>query len=84
MSDIDGMSYSELVHWQAYCNLEPFGQERENMHAGIIASTIANVNSKKTFKPADFMIRSAADKRRDNILKFKQKLRGLSAKSSSK
>ena len=35
--------------------MEPFGPERQDLHAGIIASTIANANSKKRFKPKDFM-----------------------------
>ena len=42
----------------AYYGLEPFGQEREALHAGIVAATIANANSTskgRAFQPADFM-----------------------------
>lgn len=41
----------------AYYSLEPFGEERADLRAGIISSTIANVNrgKHKPFKPTDFM-----------------------------
>ena len=47
-----------MVEWMAYCNIDPFGGERLDLHAGIVASTIANVNRKKSAKPytaRDFM-----------------------------
>ena len=49
---------SELTEWAAFYSLEPFGDFRSDMQAGIIASTIANCNRSKhskTFKPIDFM-----------------------------
>ena len=49
----------ELSEWQAYYTLDPFGEERADLRAGIIASVIANVNRdpKKgpPFKPSQFM-----------------------------
>lgn len=48
----------ELSEWMAYYELNPFGTVRDDLQAGIIASTIANVNrgkSDKPFAPADFM-----------------------------
>lgn len=43
----------------AYYELEPFGQERGDLQAAIVASTVANVNrdpkKSKPFKPADFL-----------------------------
>lgn len=39
----------------AYEQLEPFGEYRDDLRAGIVASTIANVNSKRRYKPDDFM-----------------------------
>ena len=50
-----------LSEWMAYYGLEPFGQERENMHAGLVASAVYNVNRdpkkhRKPFGPADFMM----------------------------
>jgi len=49
----------ELAEWAAYNSLEPIGGKRGDLHAGIIASTIANVNrgkNTKAFSPADFML----------------------------
>lgn len=49
----------EFQKWQAFYGLEPWGDERADLRAGIIASTQANCHrdpkSGKPFKPADFM-----------------------------
>lgn len=54
------MSSREFSEWQAYYVLEPFGQERDNLHTGIVAATIANAHrdpeKNKPFKPNDFML----------------------------
>jgi len=48
----------ELTEWQAYYRFEPFGSNRDNYHAGIIAATIANYSGKiKVAKQVhDFML----------------------------
>ncbi|WP_431888730.1 phage tail assembly protein T [Nocardiopsis alba] len=49
---------AELTEWAAYEKVTgPLGPERADIHAGIIAATIANANSKKKHKPADFIPR---------------------------
>jgi hypothetical protein len=48
----------EFAEWMAYYNIEPFGPEREDLRAGIVACTIANVNRGKgtrSMKPSDFV-----------------------------
>jgi hypothetical protein len=50
----------ELTEWAAYYSLEPWGAEVEDWRAGMIASTIANVNrdpkkQRKPYTPKDFM-----------------------------
>ena len=48
----------ELAEWMAYYSTEPFGGTRGDLQAGVIASTIANVNKGKrgkAFTPGDFM-----------------------------
>ena len=48
----------EFALWMALYEAEPWGPVREDMAAGVIASTIANVNRGKdqaAFKPLDFM-----------------------------
>lgn len=41
------MSSSELTEWMAYYKLEPFGQERDNYHAAMLAAIAVNSNRKK-------------------------------------
>lgn len=53
------MSNREFVEWQAYFRLEPFGAERADLRAGIVAATVANVaggrRKGQAVKPGDFM-----------------------------
>lgn len=45
--------------WQAFATLEPFGEGRADLRAGIVAATVANCLARRkgqpTFKPYDFM-----------------------------
>jgi hypothetical protein len=56
----------ELMEWQVYYGLEPFGQERDAAHAGMIASTVANFSGFRkdglVYKPSDFMVDYARDR----------------------
>lgn len=48
----------EFTEWMAYASLEPWGEPRADLRAGIVASTIANVNrssDSEPFTPRDFM-----------------------------
>jgi hypothetical protein len=54
------MRPSELGEWMALWQVSPWGADRSDLAAGIIASTIANVNrdSKRraaAFRPSEFM-----------------------------
>lgn len=53
----DEMTARELGEWQAMYNISPWGERRADLRAGIIASTIYNVNITrgKSMKAADFM-----------------------------
>lgn len=68
----------------AYYSLEPFGQERDNFHAGVVASTMANVHSKRRFKPDDFMLRDAEQQKHKRFAKFAAGLRALARKGKPK
>ena len=49
---------SLFYEWMDYASRNPFGEERADLRAGIIAATIANANrgkGSKRFKPSDFM-----------------------------
>lgn len=53
--DIDSREFTE---WQAYWQLEPWGEGRADLRAGIIASTLANIHrtgNAPLFTPQDFM-----------------------------
>jgi hypothetical protein len=46
------MTSAELSEWQALYQLEPFGDLRADLRAGIVAATVANVNRAKGTSPA--------------------------------
>lgn len=50
---LEEMSWSQFLGWCAYYRIDPWGPERADLRAGIIASVIANVNrdSKKRARP---------------------------------
>ena len=52
------MDSAELTEWMAYEQVEPFGEWRADLRAGIIASTIANAlrgRGSRPLTPEDFM-----------------------------
>ena len=51
-------TWREFIGWAAFYETDPWGHERSDLHAGIVASTIANAMRQKrgrSFKPRDFM-----------------------------
>lgn len=55
LAEITSVQFAE---WMAYSKLEPWGEERADLRAGIVASTIANSNrgkGQKPYKPQQFM-----------------------------
>ena len=53
--------------WAAYAELEPFGEERADLRAGIMASVYANVHRdskrSKAYSPSDFTPKFGAEKK---------------------
>lgn len=52
------MTAEEFGEWQALYRISPWGEWSADLRAGIIASTMANVNrgeNKKPYTPLDFM-----------------------------
>ena len=50
---------AELTEWLAYDQLEPFGDARADLRAGLICSTVANFSMsppKSPVRPSDFML----------------------------
>lgn len=59
------VSSRELSEWRAYYGLEPFGEDRADLRAGIVASTMANVFRKSgtnPYKAQDFMPKFGKEK----------------------
>jgi hypothetical protein len=56
---LEGMSARSLNEWAAYAGLEPWGEDRADLRAGIVAATIANVHRRKgrAYSAKDFMPR---------------------------
>ena len=62
------MGSSELAEWMVFWKMEPWGSYRDNIHAGLIAATIANVNRKPHAKPIShevFMLTDQAKYKRN-------------------
>jgi len=73
--------------WMAYYSLEPFGPRRDNIHAGLIASTLANCNRRKNskpFTPNDFMLKDEETQKQEKMTEFFGKMRTLAASSAIK
>ena len=55
------LSYAEFQEWCLYYQVEPWGDERSDLRAGIVASTIANYAGRQRpeaaepARPADYM-----------------------------
>lgn len=54
------ISSRELSEWMAYAQLDPFGQERGDLQAGIVAATVANTardtdKRRRPFRADEFM-----------------------------
>lgn len=49
----------ELAEWMAFYRIDPWGGQRTDIGAAVVASTVANVNRGKgrSFTPSDFMPR---------------------------
>lgn len=56
---LDEIGVEGILGWVAYSTLEPFGEVRADLRAGIVASAIVNVHRGKksdpVSKPTDFM-----------------------------
>lgn len=74
-------SAREIQDWDAYYKVEPWGAARDNMHAGIVAAMVYNVNRGKDRKAltfADFAL-SVPERTANTIetVKFVTALRAL-------
>lgn len=77
------MPCDEYEDWLAFYDLEPFGDSRSNVHAGMIAAVLANQSRQKgsrayTFK--DFMIMTPDEKRDKETREFASFVQAVAVK----
>lgn len=48
------VSSRELSEWMAYAQIEPFGEERADLRAGVVAATVANTARDPKKRPRPF------------------------------
>lgn len=56
---LNRISSLELSEWQAFYTIDPFGEERADMRAAMMAANVANAwkdKKQRTFKLKDFML----------------------------
>lgn len=73
------MRPSELGTWVALYNIDPFDEERADLRAGIVASTLANIHRAKNTEPLspfDFMWGGAERKKQQTANDLKSFLMG--------
>jgi hypothetical protein len=56
------MPEREFLEWMAFYRIEPWGDERADLRAGVIASTVANVSGtvrkgQRPYRPGDFALK---------------------------
>lgn len=65
------MTHRELVEWAAYYQTEPWGEQRADLRAGVIAATVANVHrpkGRRAFQPADFVLKFGKRRERRRVM----------------
>jgi len=68
------MGYDEFLEWQVYDTLAPFGDERADLRAGVVAATMANAwrgKNQRAFAPADFLLRFEPERPSQDVLMAK-------------
>ncbi len=66
---LDRLPADLFMEWQAYYQIEPWGEDRADLRAGIVASVIANTHrdarrKPEPYQPADFMPRFEPTKKK--------------------
>jgi len=76
------MSYYELLEWAEYYRADPFGEYREDVRHGILASLIANIHRKPRSRvmQAEEFYPNFQSQRIERIQKFRDSLKELALK----
>lgn len=87
VSSIGEMGAWELAEWRYRYSRMPFGEVRDNLHAGIVASTNLNKNKRKGAKlsvASDFLLVTSSDKEVMNVKEIFGTLSGIAKVVSAK
>lgn len=82
VAEIEQIGAAEYDNWQRYWIVEPWGAYRDNLHAGIVASVIANTSANRrrgstAATPADFMLKTEREQRGSETAKSLAFLRAV-------
>jgi hypothetical protein len=83
----NGMSSAEFSDWIEFYSMHPFGSERDNLHAAMLAALISNSNRAKGKPPAevnDFMIMSQQQRKDNETQQFLAGLQAIAVKKEDK
>lgn len=67
------MTFREYLRWQKFYAIEPFGPQRDNLHAALVCALLANIHRKKNSAPIGFeafMLGMGKAKRNNNVMGF--------------
>lgn len=67
------MSFNELRAWESYYLVEPWGQLRDNMHAGLVAAAVSNPHRRKGSRALthkDFLLVAKEEQFKSNRQRF--------------
>ena len=81
------MTEREYLSWVSFYNNTPFGPDRDNWHAGMIAAMIRNTHIQKGAKPAsakDFMWTTPGDRRTQQTTEFIAGMKRLAVRKNGK
>lgn len=74
-SEIESWSARDLADFMEYDQLQPFGSERDNWHAALIAQIIAAAHTARNRKPPsvkDFMFVDEQTRQEDKVVEMDQ------------
>ena len=72
-------TYREFREWQVFYSLYPWGEERQDLRFGIVASMLAQRWGSRSAKPSDFVLRPAGELRRQSAGQMESVLRTFAA-----
>ena len=83
---LQDMPATELLNWKAMYQIDPFGTFRDNLHTGMIASTVYNMQRGKNSRPmkaTDFLIKDKNQRRAEETAQTLAALNRMAIKNGN-